>query len=223
MFRAFSIHFNYMPASSPRGVLTEVLDLIPRGILVIDEARKVLFSNSSGSSILTDGDGIFINRRGCVSARNNADHKRLEAALAGVFASPGMNSGWAATIRLNRRTGKRPLELLISKCTTGDGDEFATGEKAMIFVSDPESKRVSMEDVLCRLYGLTKSEARVASLIVDGMSSAEISDELCVSENTVKTHLKRIFSKTDTRRQSELAKLVLLGPASLRFGGERKM
>ncbi|MBX3291708.1 MAG: helix-turn-helix transcriptional regulator [Acidobacteria bacterium] len=218
--RAFSIHFNYLPARSHAGVLTEVLDRIPRGVLVVDEARKVLFSNSSGSSILTEGDGIFINRRGGLSARNNADHKRFKAAIAGVFASPGINSGWAATIRLNRGNGKRPLELLIAKCTKGDCDQFGTGEKAIIFVSDPESKRVSVADVLCELYGLTRSEARVASLIVDGMSPAEVSNELCVSENTVKTHLKRIFSKTDTKRQTELAKLVLLGPASLKFDDE---
>ncbi|QQS32659.1 MAG: helix-turn-helix transcriptional regulator [Acidobacteriota bacterium] len=221
--RAFGIHFNFLKAKQERSILAEVLDRMPRGVFVVNEARKVLYSNTSGNSILTDGDGIYINRRGGISVRNNSDHKRFKAALAGVFTSPGINSGWAATIRLNRGTGKRPLELLLAKCTKGDCDQFGTGEKAIIFVSDPESKRVSVADVLCRLYGLTRSEARIAGMIADGMSMADISDELCIAESTVKTHLKRIFSKTDTRRQSELAKLVLLGPASLRFDGERKV
>jgi DNA-binding CsgD family transcriptional regulator len=221
--KAFGVHFNYFAGGPAVNVLTEALDRIPRGILIIDESRRVLFSNTSGSSILSNGDGIFVNRRGSISARNNADHKRLKASLAGVFGSRGGGDGWASTIRLQQGSGKKPLELLISRCMKGDCDQFGTGEKAIIFVTDPESRRVSLAGVLCELYGLTRSEARVASLAVDGMSLHEIADELFISENTVRTHMKRIYAKTDTRRQSELARLVLSGPASLRFDEERKI
>jgi DNA-binding CsgD family transcriptional regulator len=36
----------------------------------------------------------------------------------------------------------------------------------------------------------------------------EVADALGIGEATVKTHLHRLFGKTDTKRQSDLVKLV---------------
>jgi DNA-binding CsgD family transcriptional regulator len=41
--------------------------------------------------------------------------------------------------------------------------------------------------------------------VAEGESLAEAAEELGVTLNTLKTLLKRVFSKTETRRQSELA------------------
>ena len=65
---------------------------------------------------------------------------------------------------------------------------------------------------LTELFGLTAAEARVACMIAEGGSIAEISDRLSVSELTARTHLKRIFGKTGTKRQSALVRLVLSMP-----------
>ena len=44
-------------------------------------------------------------------------------------------------------------------------------------------------------FGLTVRESEVASLLVQGLSNREIAESLCISEHTVKTHLKGIFHK----------------------------
>ena len=44
---------------------------------------------------------------------------------------------------------------------------------------------------------------------------ADAADELSVSQHTVRTHVKLIFSKTTTERQSGLIRLLLSGPASV--------
>ena len=36
----------------------------------------------------------------------------------------------------------------------------------------------------------------------------QVAAVLGVSEDTVKTHLKRVFAKTDTKRQADLVKLI---------------
>jgi LuxR family transcriptional regulator, maltose regulon positive regulatory protein len=51
---------------------------------------------------------------------------------------------------------------------------------------------------------LTDSEARVLRLLATNLSKREIGAELCLSVNTIKTHVKHIYAKLDvqTRRQA---------------------
>jgi DNA-binding CsgD family transcriptional regulator len=44
-------------------------------------------------------------------------------------------------------------------------------------------------------YGLTKAEGRVLSVLLGGASNREIARHLCVSVDTVKTHVQRILQK----------------------------
>jgi DNA-binding CsgD family transcriptional regulator len=57
-------------------------------------------------------------------------------------------------------------------------------------------------------------------LLAEGKSFAEACVEMAITDNTGRTHLKRIFSKTDTNRQSALVKLILNGPANIRRNAE---
>lgn len=47
--------------------------------------------------------------------------------------------------------------------------------------------------------GLTRREAEILTLIARGKTNAEIAGELFLSNNTVKTHINRIFAKTGSR------------------------
>ena len=57
-------------------------------------------------------------------------------------------------------------------------------------------------------YGLSAREAEVAELIARGNTVAHIADLLFVSENTVRTHSKRIYVKLDIHKRQELIDLV---------------
>ena len=50
---------------------------------------------------------------------------------------------------------------------------------------------------------ITSRELEVLQLIAAGLSNREIADRLCVSENTVKTHSTRLFSKLGARRRTQ--------------------
>lgn len=52
--------------------------------------------------------------------------------------------------------------------------------------------------------GLSPREIEVLSLTLEGKRNKEIAESLFVSENTIKTHLARIFSKTGVKARSEL-------------------
>jgi len=51
--------------------------------------------------------------------------------------------------------------------------------------------------------GLTPRELEILQRIADGMSTREIADALFVSENTVKTHASRLFSKLEVNRRTK--------------------
>ncbi len=74
-------------------------------------------------------------------------------------------------------------------------------------------RRVELEHVDVgtpqQVFGLTKTEAAVCRHLCLGATQADIAAELSVSSNTVKTHLRSIFAKTDSHRQSELVARLL--------------
>lgn len=51
---------------------------------------------------------------------------------------------------------------------------------------------------------LSKREQEIAELVSQGLTNKQIAERAFVSENTVKQHLKRVFSKTDVRNRAEL-------------------
>ena len=57
-------------------------------------------------------------------------------------------------------------------------------------------------------FSLSAREAEVAELIARGNTVAHIAEVLFVSENTVRTHSKRIYTKLDIHKRQELIELV---------------
>ena len=55
--------------------------------------------------------------------------------------------------------------------------------------------------------GVTPRELEILQLIAQGLSNREISEKLFVSENTVKTHSARIFTKLNARRRTQAVQI----------------
>jgi DNA-binding CsgD family transcriptional regulator len=81
---------------------------------------------------------------------------------------------------------------------------------ALVLIIDPEDEPQPAAALLRRLYGLTETEARVALHVMYGEDLKQVSEELSISWTTVRTHLQHVFDKTDTHRQAELVRLLLV-------------
>jgi DNA-binding CsgD family transcriptional regulator/PAS domain-containing protein len=77
-----------------------------------------------------------------------------------------------------------------------------------VFTKDPVQAPLMPGEAFARLYGLTGGELRVVLALAQGLGAKEAADMLGISEPTVRTHLKRIFSKTDTARQAAVVRLL---------------
>ena len=63
-------------------------------------------------------------------------------------------------------------------------------------------------EALAHEHGLSARELDVMRLLAQGKGGQEIQDELVVSRNTVKTHVRHIYRKLDVHSQQELINLV---------------
>ncbi|MEG2124043.1 MAG: LuxR C-terminal-related transcriptional regulator [Clostridium sp.] len=76
---------------------------------------------------------------------------------------------------------------------------YAVDEKSVYYVETERLNEKHPDD-------LTAREREVAELVADGHSNHEIAELLCISETTVKYHLRMIFSKMQIDRRSKLIK-----------------
>jgi DNA-binding CsgD family transcriptional regulator len=86
---------------------------------------------------------------------------------------------------------------------------------AALFVYDRSIGRIPAISVLREIFGLTAAEARVAILLARGKTVREIVSMLGLSSNTIRTQLRQVFAKTQTKRQSELMRVLLPIPPDL--------
>jgi len=64
-------------------------------------------------------------------------------------------------------------------------------------------------DLLRSHFGLTPAEARLALHLVTGETLRSAAAKLSISYQTARTHLKNIFKKTTTYRQTQLVIVIL--------------
>jgi DNA-binding CsgD family transcriptional regulator len=79
---------------------------------------------------------------------------------------------------------------------------------AVVLITDPERQTPARKELMIRIYTLTPREAAVADKLFEGRSVAKAAEELAITYETARTHLRRVFSKTGASRQTELLLLM---------------
>ena len=192
--------------SVQRDAAAQALDCMQRGLIVANERCELLYCNRTAQKILQENDGLSARADGLHAARprDSADLRGLVRHAAGAEAV----AGDVTVFSIWRPSLKRILLLRVTPLhAAGAGD--CVLRRAALFLHDPAAAARIDEDALCRLFGLTHSEARLLVLLLNGSTLAEACATLGVTMNTARTHLKHIFLKTDTNRQTQLISLLL--------------
>jgi DNA-binding CsgD family transcriptional regulator len=193
----------------------DALDRIPLGVALVSAKGKVLRLNRTAEAIVASGDGLWVGRNGLRAAGFDETRslQRLIAEAAATAVGDGMCAGGA--ISLSRPSGAQPLPVLVAPTS---GKRLADGPcwpAAIVFIGYPEQEAQDPTGLLRRLYGMTPAEASLASILLQGRDLTEAARELGVTMNTVRTQLRCVFDKTGARRQAELVRILLRGPAGL--------
>ena len=82
------------------------------------------------------------------------------------------------------------------------------GARALLILTTVEPKGGPKESLLSNTFGLTPAEAKVASIMAEGLNPERAAQQLGISKATVRNQLRAVFAKTATHRQGELVALL---------------
>jgi DNA-binding CsgD family transcriptional regulator len=207
--RAVDLHRRLAVLALQREAGLAALDALDLGALLVDAGARMLFANRVAARLI--GDGLVL-RAGVVSATRPAETGQLhrliaEAARVGArqFARPG------GSLAVSRRAGP-PVAVLVCPMRLGDARFALDVPSALVFLAEPERAAPPDERIAQLVYGLSAAETRLLRDLLAGKTLDEAAAIGRVSLNTVKFHLKQLFAKTGTRRQSDLLRLILRHP-----------
>jgi DNA-binding CsgD family transcriptional regulator len=183
-------------------IATGVLDLLDQAVLVVARDFNLLGVNRFGGELLREGDGICEVQRAVVASTPSATFELRRGIELTV-------RGEGRRMQVPRR-GRVALSLMVEPYPAESGRP----EAAVVFVSDPERSRESGLDALALRYGFTPTEREVAQHLAAGASLGTIADVLGITLNTVRGHLKHLYTKSGVHRQAELVAKLLSAPAS---------
>lgn len=193
------------------------LDRLSAGVLLLDRNGAVTFANRSATIMLDQEKGLRLHSRADKPslAFLKVDDPELREALAAAIRS-AIDPDILTTAHFGRHLaiqGKlegSPYVMQFSSLPVQN--EFGHGEhrpRAIVFLTDTAEPIRFNADLLRQTYGLTSAEIRVTELVSAGRSVEEVAQRLGISANTLKSHLRQIYAKTNVDSRARLVKLVL--------------
>lgn len=193
------------------------LDRLRIGVVLMDAFQYVRFANTAALEF-ADTFGIGIGKHGfkLPSPRFN---DRLQSLIQGALTAnipENLRPGGDLTYT---RPGIGALQLRVFPLLSRDEPGLA-GQRvqAAIFLVRPGPPHLDAGQLAAQ-FGLTAAESRLAVRLAEGRTIAEAAKMAGISMATARTHLRNIFAKTATSRQSELTLLLLTSLAGISTDG----
>lgn len=196
--RALTVAERLATAAGKGGL--QLLESMSHGGILIDADGRAIEVNAAAEAML--GDALTI-RSGRVRAAAPDSNRDLQALIARTLREGPQPEGAVAV----RRPLRRPILVEVVPVPAEARAPFLFGRALMILI-DLDARPVPAEATLMRLFGLTAREACLAVQLAGGLGLPEAADRLGVTRETARSHLKAVFSKTDTSRQAELVGLI---------------
>jgi CheY-like chemotaxis protein/DNA-binding CsgD family transcriptional regulator len=184
-------------------VLSEALDHLVSGVVMINEDLQVYYCNRSADKIL--GHNFPLNIR----------DRHL------ICNSPGIRRDLIKSVREKTSTvftlhhQASSLHFLVFPLTSRLADDTKDAHGSVLFLFDTVNDAHRIEDVVRTLYKLSPTEAKIASQLVFNPYLADVSVTMGITYHTARTHLKRIYQKTETNKLPALIQKIVTGPAGL--------
>lgn len=187
-------------AGAEAASFADTIDGLAAGIFLIDDEGRLVHANAAGGRLLGANGVVDTSKEGII----RLEQANLRALL------PSVNAGAGPHLHLIESSdGVRYVAHVLP---LGDGARRLSGVTyeavAALFVQPASFEPRSIPLSVATAFDLTPSELRVVLGLVQHGGVAEIAETLGVGEATVRTHLHRIFAKTETKRQADLVKLV---------------
>ena len=188
--------------------LADALDGLAAGMFLVDPGGRIVHSNARGHAILAEAN-VLKGHGGRLSATDLQADKTLADAFTTSDGGDVALGTRGIAVPLTARDGGRWVAHVLP-LTSGARRQAGVcyAAVAAVFVRKATLDLHPPLETLSDIYQLTPAELRVLMAIVEIGGVPEVAPALGISETTVKTHLRRLFEKTGTKRQADLVKLV---------------
>jgi DNA-binding CsgD family transcriptional regulator/PAS domain-containing protein len=208
--------------SAERSALAEVLEQSSCGVILFDEGERPVFFNRRAEELLHGVPALPWSSKGALpadSARNRALERLIHDSVQcgrgrSLHAGGSMRLWWNGASGRMQALGMKVLPLPDERYNFRIG---APRICAAVLVFPPDAiSAPTPPEILCELFGLTRSEAKLAGRLAAGESLAEAARRSGISYFTARAHLRACLEKTGTHRQAELMKVILTGSGGIR-------
>jgi DNA-binding CsgD family transcriptional regulator len=188
--------------------LADTLDGISAGMFLVDVSGRIVHANAAGHVMLNGARVLHAAAGRLILNDPQADRTLADAFAAAVTGDAAIGVKGVA-VSLVARDGERHVAHVLP-LTSGVRRQAGTSYAAVaaLFVHRAALDTPSPPEVIAKAYKLTPTELRVLLAVVEVGGVPEVAEALGIAETTVKTHLGRVYKKTDTDRQADLVKLV---------------
>jgi DNA-binding CsgD family transcriptional regulator len=184
--------------------LVDSLEHMICGAILIDWLGRVIRMNRKAESYIGTHLQVISSR---LRSRHRENNKVLQELLE-TCTQPFMDQTRApVTSALLQRSNELPLVVHVHPIVRRASDVFQ-GAAGLLLISDPGEERGLDTKTIQRMFQLTPSELRISAALAKGLNTQQIANEHGIGADTVRYHLKSIFSKTGTRHQAELVSLL---------------
>lgn len=175
-----------------------------RALLLLDSGGYVRELSIGATQLLAMPDGLTIRGKRLTTVQLG-EQSKLDTALS--HTALACSSGSAGTaVKISRASGKHPYILTVRPMISVLGPFGKVHCELLVQIHSGVPQIGSLE-LMQSLFDLTARELRVVRLLANGHSIETLAQSMAISPHTARTHLRAIFSKTQTSRQSELIQL----------------
>jgi DNA-binding CsgD family transcriptional regulator len=214
---AFALHRRLYRLDALSQSSISVLEASPFGVVLFDEQVSVLHANTLARKLAQDTGLLHFDTQDRVRAGYAAQDKCLQRHLYhAVRTGDGLAGGASGTAMRLQGLDGGGLDITIAPLPSW-ASPFGERSAAALFISDPQATIGSLAKMLTELYRMTPAEARLTEALVNGLTPQDYADRQQLSLHTVRAQFKAAAAKAGTSRQSDLVRVVLTGPAVLRW------
>jgi DNA-binding CsgD family transcriptional regulator len=207
--RAMSLYVRIGRIESTLASLDALVDRLSTPILLVDRTGLLRYANPSGQEALRQAQHLVL-RGGRVHPRNAKQAQQFTNML-GTALSNEQSTGAAepsSSMRLLDAGGHAAVLVVQGLRGQANLGSMPHADVVLFLIRSDEKPPVNAARLQI-VFGLTLAETRLAEHLVSGKNLSEIGEELKVGRETLKSQLRSLFTKTDTRRQGELIALLL--------------
>ena len=182
------------------------LEALPSAILFVDPAGRILHANRAADQLL-QSESFCIVANGIPTLRDARANVRLHRGITMAASQEAVLGSTGSGVATRSLTGEPMVIHILPLNPNGMRGRLAKGATAALFITPAHGGGSFPGEALAILYDLTPAETGIMQLLAQGRTTKEISEVLGVAPSTIKTHLLRLFAKTNCKRQIDLVDL----------------